>query len=236
MKELPVLFTADNRAKVRRGDKTQTRRVIVPQPISTEMCPVIIVGDVYSPSGYSWHSDMYGNVYLKARYAVGDHLWMLEPYQILRTWYNKKAVEGVYLDGDPTQPDDPFSADGKAILFSDKEWERYSKRKWPHRKTSSRFMYKSLARTWVEVTDVRRERVRDISEADAKAEGIESHWDGSQMWYKNYLGSCDFNGYDGAIRSYETLWDSINKKRGFGRDVNPWVLVYGLKLIEKESR
>jgi len=70
----------------------------------------------------------------------------------------------------------------------------------------------------LELTDVRVERLQDISEMDALAEGIketirESHW-------RDY----ETGGHTREPRrSFATLWDSINTKRGYGWASNPWV-------------
>ena len=153
---------------------------------------------------------------------INTHLYMKEPYQILRTWYKRQLVEGVYLNDDPTQVDKPFDSDGKGILFSDEEWKKLLNRKWPHRKTSARFMYKSLARHWFEVEKVRCERVQDITPEDCEAEGIVYN-------IKEWL-----DGYTIGMRSsFQELWDSINYDRGYGWDKNNWVFAYTYKKIIK---
>jgi hypothetical protein len=228
MKELSILFTAENRAKVRSGDKTQTRRATGLEYVNRPDTNFEFHG--FSNEGDALYAEFHDSVSgdggnFKAKYRKGDHLWMLEPYQIDGTYHEPglRRAWGYYSD----------DRDVFDLTLAQSEWDRWSDRKKPYRKTSSRFMYKSLARTWVEVIDVRVERVKDISEADAKAEGIETFWDGQQIWYKNYLGNRDFNGFTGAIASFDSLWDSINAKRGLGCDVNPWVLVYEFKLIKK---
>ena len=78
--------------------------------------------------------------------------------------------------------------------------------------------------------EVRVERVQEITEEDAKAEGIERNI----LGWINYLAedrlmqSCG----EGARSSFRTLWDSINDKRGFGWDTNPWVWVVEFKQID----
>ena len=74
------------------------------------------------------------------------------------------------------------------------------------------------SRLTLTITDVRVQRVQEISEEDAKAEGVESDSDG----WRDYLmpsTQCCGNARD----SFHTLWDSLNAKRGYGWDANPWV-------------
>jgi hypothetical protein len=74
-------------------------------------------------------------------------------------------------------------------------------------------MPKRAARLWLEITDVRVERVQDISEKDAVAEGVGCF-------------GCD------TIQWFEDLWDSINAKRGYSWDSNPWVFVICFEVID----
>jgi hypothetical protein len=66
------------------------------------------------------------------------------------------------------------------------------------------------SRISLEITGVRVERVQDISEADALAEGVDRT-------------NTSLPGY--ATERFRRLWDSINAARGFGWEVNPWVWV-----------
>jgi hypothetical protein len=69
------------------------------------------------------------------------------------------------------------------------------------------------SRITLEITDVRVERLQDIGTDDARAEGM--------------IG--DEN--DSPTGHYETLWDKLNAKRGFGWDVNPWVWALTFRLV-----
>jgi hypothetical protein len=93
-------------------------------------------------------------------------------------------------------------------------------------------MPRSLARIFLAVKDVRAERVQDITWMDALKEGIEDDpgKTGGTRWFKRY----DTGGHDTVdpCKSFMTLWNSINEKRGFGWDVNPWVWVIEFELKE----
>jgi hypothetical protein len=75
------------------------------------------------------------------------------------------------------------------------------------------------SRIMLEVTDVRVERVQEISTVNAEAEGCEG-------W------QCRPKLYETVQRAeFRELWDSINAKRGFGWKVNPWVWVISFKVL-----
>lgn len=77
------------------------------------------------------------------------------------------------------------------------------------------FMPKSAARTWLELTDVRVQRLQDISNEDAKAEGAEPIYP-PVMYPDEPLSEWHY------YRGFEKLWDSINKKT-HPYSSNPWV-------------
>lgn len=76
------------------------------------------------------------------------------------------------------------------------------------------------SRITLEVVSVRVERVQEISAADARAEGIRQPKDW-ETWSDQH-----------GILEYRNLWNSINAKRGFGWDKNPWVWVIEFRRVE----
>jgi hypothetical protein len=80
-----------------------------------------------------------------------------------------------------------------------------------------------MCRLELEIVNVRVERLQQISEADAKAEGVE--FDG--QWWRGGVhpvkGSAQC--WPTATRAFEALWGSVNAARGFGWEKNPWVWV-----------
>lgn len=83
------------------------------------------------------------------------------------------------------------------------------------------------SRILLKITDVRVERVQEISEEDALAEGV-GHGFTMNAGYPDYQhiknGVCEVT-HDDPRMSFASLWDSINAKRGFGWDANPYVWV-----------
>jgi len=111
------------------------------------------------------------------------------------------------------------------LIVPETHWEKptsHLSMKWH----TGRFMPRWASRIMLEVTDVRVERVQDISEEDAWAEGILTR-------YCCNGGDCGCRGMpiNHPTADFRDLWDSINAKRGHGWDVNPWVWVVKFKRI-----
>jgi hypothetical protein len=70
------------------------------------------------------------------------------------------------------------------------------------------------SRITLEITNVRVQRLQEISEADAEAEGAPEH------------------PYDHKT-AFRRIWDSINAKRGFGWDTNPFVWVLTFRKVQQ---
>ena len=83
-------------------------------------------------------------------------------------------------------------------------------------------MPRKAVRIFLRVTDVRVERVQDISEQDAQSEGV----DATTTPYIPGIGRTYTQGFG-------VLWNEINSKRGYGWDANPWVWVYTFERREK---
>ena len=81
--------------------------------------------------------------------------------------------------------------------------------------TPAIFMPRWASRINLEIVSVRVERIQSISEADAFAEGISGG---------DWLGD--------PVGEFKKLWNSINKKRGFGWETNCWVWVLEFRRID----
>jgi hypothetical protein len=84
-------------------------------------------------------------------------------------------------------------------------------------------MPREAARLFLEVKDVRVERLQDITNSDALAEGMSS-WLGNSF-DMNIHAEFDIQKGKNAIAIFSHLWDTLNAKRGYGWHSNPWVWV-----------
>lgn len=138
-------------------------------------------------------------------YAVGDLLWVRE------AWENNIGSLG----------DVSYRATVSADCCGAWTPKEIAEMHWK----PSIHMPRWASRLTLEVTDVRVQRLQEISEADAEAEGVERDTDG---WI-DYLmpgTQCCLKARD----SFQTLWTSINASRGFGWDANPWVVAIGFRV------
>lgn len=197
MKERPILFSTEMVKAVLEGRKTQTRRVIVPQPCGYD--PVTDDGIIWE-----WHCDEHfdqeGHL-AKCPYGTpGDLLYVRE------TWQPSIIHNGVITHVE---------------FYENSTNEQQKLNKW----RPSIHMPKKFARIWLRVVDVRVERVQDISYEDCIAEtGAPSTYDlgGPEPYKRNMVGVFSF------------LWDSINAKRGYGWDANPWVWVVEFERVSHD--
>lgn len=91
-------------------------------------------------------------------------------------------------------------------------------------KRPSIHMPRAASRIMLEIINIRVQRLHDITEADAIAEGVEVTGTNlfGQSIYRDYLGdSLHGAGWSSAVRSYKSLWQKINGVESW--DANPWV-------------
>lgn len=217
-KEIPILFSTPMVQAILDGRKTMTRRVIkfpkgwVPLDNAWDW---VALQDFYP----KWHCP-YGK--------HGDLLWVREAHYRYGRWVKNGATKTGKQKWRFT-PDSGFPN----IRYQDNppaKVEKISYRGTGWYKRSSLFMPKDIARIWLEVTGVRVERLQEISEKDAKAEGVEQNRDGS--WH-DYI-SPDRLWQDAAKPSFQSLWMNINGEGSW--EANPWVWVIEFKVVSKTGK
>ena len=165
---------------------------------------------------------------LKAPYQVGDRLWVKESYRVDEKYNHLKPSE---LYGNFVVR---YESDKERLKFTYEisdlaDWVKLSTDFSPGRLRPSIFMPKKIARIWLEVTEVRAERLQDITEQDAKAEGV--WWDGDYWRGGIHPIKKTLQCWNTAREAFKALWNSIHGKDAW--ETNPWVWVYGFKRLER---
>lgn len=203
----PILFSTEMVIALLDGRKIQTRRIVKFKYQNLEFLGFII-GDS-KRNGYAYFRNILSEYeFVKPKYTIGDILWVRETFIPVIS-----LCEGI-------------EKSTYRYKATDKDWEEFAKCK------PSIFMPKAACRIFLEVTAVKIERVQDISEADAIAEGIEKTWIHDDLRFckwKNYFN--DARGSLNPIGSFQSLWSSINGKDSW--DANPFVFVYEFKRVEQ---
>ena len=210
MKERPILFSADMVNAILAGNKTQTRRIIKPQPNGTWArdentgCHKMYQLNE-NINGILWWNIGGINGLPKCKYGqIGDHLWVRE------TFHPVFSQEPTYNNGMPIEID--YAATYKA-------GDRLVTPKWK----PSIHMPRHASRILLEITDIRIERLNDISENDAIAEGIEVDEIG------HAVRKDDDIAWGSAKSAYAELWERINGECSWSQ--NPFVWVISFKRI-----
>ncbi len=123
-----------------------------------------------------------------------------------------------------------YCADGKPVLYDHDEHHKNVVSHWWYSRDicPSIHMPKWAARTWLEITGMKVERLQDISEEDAKAEGAPAYEDGLDE-----PPPADGD-YSWSYRaSFRKLWISIYGQESW--DSNPWVFAYKFKIISNKA-
>jgi len=204
MKERPILFSGEMVRAILDGRKTQTRRVIKPQPVenSAYYGGFVLETKRKTSSIQSFNEGGYPDLCPYGQ--PGDRLWVRE------TWWFGDLIYGV--TGNQVENVVLYKADGvrnPAVA----RWH------------PSIHMFREYSRINLEITNIRIERLNQINSNDAKAEGIQSFWN---------LSGAHCCGIPGVIQpkpnqmwteveAYKELWGSINGKDSW--DKNPWVWV-----------
>lgn len=216
MKETGILFTPENHRGILNKTKWKTRRVMKPQPCVPEAIVCRLQDNEGGPDVWhafepamEWTTEDYdicepAESFHKCPFGhVGDRLYVKEGVIISKA-FNPPALSGYYMDGCRVE---------------------YPEQK----RLTAMFMPKRFARTWLEITDVKVERVKDISEEDARAEGATPDICKCDRWEYSLPGceGCDHN----YRRGFEKLWDSINGDK-HPWNSNPFVWCLSFKVVK----
>lgn len=200
MTERPILFSGPLVRAILEGRKTQTRRVVKPQPMGG-FTPWKHADGYWmqksSATGHFHKPDLhcpYG--------APGDRLYVREAFRPTE-W----AADGDYGVVQYRADGLEMEVEAPGVSFNKMFPPALSIDRW----RPSIHMPRWASRLILEVVSVRAERLQAITYDDVEAEGV------------------DIGGGWGWVQDWADLWDSINAKRGYGWDSNPWVWVVEFK-------
>ena len=234
MKDRPVIFNGEMIRAILDGRKTQTRRVINPQPTLSER------------TGFNWKGYAYGigSTYRDTvrNFAscfnvcpfgqIGDLLWVRETWQ--GPLVDEEHFEDYRANADKFQTPAfcEYAADGGTRPeFCD--LDDNVRQGW----RPSIHMPRWASRILLEITAVRVERLNSISEGDAMAEGvrmIENNFGNGPAYCDYSLPNLDdaAEWYNRANDSFKSLWKSIYGAENWS--ANPWVWVIEFKRVEAQ--
>ncbi|WP_374005548.1 hypothetical protein [Delftia lacustris] len=213
MKERPILFSGPMVRALLAGTKTQTRRIVKPQPDSTHSgypywniggyraswCRSAADGGPLEPS----------NPLLCPYGQPGDRLWVRETFGHFERNENFKPGCDVF-----------YRADGDCLELE--PWR------------PSIHIPRWASRILLEITSVRIERLQDISHEDARAEGLECMAGDPECGYRNYLDKTSQDWTLSPRESFQSLWESINGPASWS--ANPWVWPLDLRRLLNQQQ
>lgn len=203
MKERGMIFNGEMVRALLDRRKTQTRRIIKPQPELTKN------------SGFSWSGALYGAgsddretnrnfAHVKCPHGKpGDRIWVRETFSPV--------------------PDSDEPVGCSALLYAADGGGPYGK--W----TPSIHMPRWASRILLEITDVRVERLNGISEMDAEAEGIDMDALADSQDCYDCIADHNMTGRPTTTGAFKYLWESIYGEENW--QANPWVWVIEFKVL-----
>lgn len=231
MRERPILFNADMVRAVLDGRKTQTRRIIQSAAKNMQASGHKVIE--YREPGDKWYGEHVFSMcnqsgtwcdYTKEQFlakcpfgAVGDRVWLRETFRV-----HSRATDVATLVYKASEQQSWTQQTHRVPI------EKCNKPAVVDKWTPSIHMPRWASRITLEITGVRVERMFDISEADARAEGVEQLRGGFWRHYQPGWTQHQLS----ARGSFVTLWKSIYGEEGW--QANPWVWVVDFKRVEVE--
>jgi hypothetical protein len=235
--ERPILMSAPMVRALLNGTKTQTRRIVNITPPAFGAC----LGDIeghpkYEDEWFYWYDGgSKGSSFTCPYGKPGDRLWVKETFYAYGYWtktFDTEEGRDVWHFNDETNKHgETYRYFDNAPLRSALRTRKSLQLGWYKRPAI--FMPRDVSRLTLEVTEVRVQRLQEISEADAIAEGVE-RWVVGDGWREYGLSPEDEAVVNApmptARESYRTLWDSINGPGSW--DANDWVWAVTFKVVQ----
>lgn len=217
----PILFNSEMVRAILDGRKSCTRRIIKPQWEECPHCKYVHNEYIYDKLAENIYCTRCGYPLVperRAPYQPGDILYVRETWQYLYELDgNEQVIEDTgkyYYAATDTIPFNTY-VDKNGVGHDHAPWR------------PSIHMPKEAARIWLKVTDVRVERLQEITEVGIQKEGVE-------VDPKECAGKFDF--ISELFLLFQRLWNSTIKKSDLDRhgwDASPWVWVIEFERCEK---
>lgn len=219
MKQHPIIFSAESVKAILRGHKTQTRRVINPQPKLANMG--LLRNAVYSPGNLLWVKETFAEM---DEFELG---YKRDPFVIIGYKADKSVID---------------LSTGSEFNTEHWNWEHKSI-KWK----SPLYMPKDAARLFLKIKDVRVQKLQDISKEDIEKEGIKVPVSTDKKALIEVTGKYAAikylkifenikDPYEKYLRVYfASHWDKLNAKRGFSWESNPYAWVIEFERVENND-
>lgn len=231
VKERPILFSGPTVRAILEGRKSQTRRLMKVQPIQCNtptprfsdtargdifLCPDLlpttdgptkqVFVECESPGTYR-HMGESQLIESHCPYSVGQRLWVRETFRLRADQDGKPPSQDWWKSGAWYEADgncEPSGCGGGA-----------------GKKRPAIFMPRWASRITLEITEVRVQRIKEITAVDIEAEGVDLPLrPGVDI---DIDGNLWPNGVKTFREAFYCLWDSINAQRGYAWEKNPWV-------------
>lgn len=222
MSDRPIIFSGPMVRTILAGRKTQTRRVLKPQPYYRGG-----YGHTEDPDEWGWMDDDGQHVTVTEivpnGFRVGDRLWVREAWNITHRQHLAPGEDIERSAEDCVAANGGFAcacADGVVYqATAAQSHPEYGKALW----RPSIHMPRWASRLTLIVEDVLVQRLQEISEADAEAEGVDP-----------ILVPPDGGGIP-HVEGFRETWDSLNAGRSSGCSWsdNPWVAALTFRAIQK---
>lgn len=208
----PILFSTEMVRAILEGRKTQTRRLVKPQPNENGVsymknAPLdweSIYREQWTP--WKWETEEGETMSKNCPYGeIGDFLWVRETYAIAGNttkWYIYKA--------------------DLSYGHIEEKWK------------PSIFMPREACRIEVRITDIRVERLQSISEEDARREGVLNNLSVEYNQWLNY--EKGIYQLPSAVESFKSLWSEINGVKSWDENPFVWVIRFEVARSPKHHR
>ncbi|MFY7514974.1 hypothetical protein ACOT19_01065 [Acinetobacter baumannii] len=230
MKERPILFNSEMVNAILEGRKTQTRRILKKQPPEnmTRHCWFSSSTSTYGFTNQPIPSDKWWKINCPFG-RVGDRIWVRETWAPVNLYGEIALAYKADSKVIRVEENESFLDEEGFINYDDPRLEKYSFAAWAYDLLDGKegvwspsiHMPRWACRLVLEITSIRVERLNDISENDAIAEGCDN---------SKSEAAIQMGWYERPVRAFSRRWEWIYGKDSWKQ--NPWVWVIDFNVIQ----